>query len=473
MRHVRQHLCPVIAASHLPKAFISYVQIEATRLGRLPIDLSAKQLMVGKNASSSRKRVVVIGAGFAGIEAARGLGSANADVTLVDRQNYHLFQPLLYQVATAALSPADIAEPVRRMLRGYSNVTVLMAEVTGISAAERHVILADGIVLSYDFLVIAAGATHAYFGHDEWEKFAPALKSLADARAIRSRLLMSFEQAEISNDPTEKKRLMTFVVVGGGPSGVELAGSIAELARHALAKDFRHIDPKSATVVLLEAGPRVLSAFPEALARYAVRKLTALGVTVRENCAVKNISQDCVEAGSGKIPTGLIIWAAGVKASPLGEMLGVPVDKTGRIKVSGDLSIPGLKNVYALGDIALVEHRNGKALPGLAQVATQEGRYLGNALARTIRGETAGADFEFHDRGNVAVIGRDAAVADFGWAALKGKLAWLAWALIHIYLLAGFQHRLLVAVQWLSRYVTYDRGAQLITESPPDRGETC
>jgi len=429
--------------------------------------------MVGKNASNARKRIVVIGAGFAGIEVARGLGSTNADVTLVDRQNYHLFQPLLYQVATAALSPADIAEPVRRMLRSYSNVTVLMAEVIGISAAEEHVVLADGVVLSYDFLVIAAGATHAYFGHDEWEKFAPGLKFLADARVVRSRLLMSFEQAEISHDPAEKKRLMTFVVVGGGPSGVELAGSIAELARHTLAKDFRHIHPKSATVVLLEAGPRVLSAFPEALARYAARKLTALGVTVRENCTVKNISQDCVEAGSGRIPAGLTIWAAGVKASPLGEMLGVPIDKTGRIKVARDLSVPGLKNVYALGDIALVEDRNGKALPGLAQVAKQEGRYLGRALARVICGERPGADFEFHDRGNVAVIGRDAAVADFGWAHLKGTPAWLVWALIHIYLLVGFQHRLLVAVQWLWRYVTYDRGARLIVESLPDRGETC
>jgi NADH dehydrogenase len=429
--------------------------------------------MVEKNASNERKRVVVIGAGFAGIEVAQGLGSTNADVTLVDRQNYHLFQPLLYQVATAALSPADIAEPARRMVRSYPNVTVLMAEVTGISAAEQRVSLADGAMLSYDFLVIAAGATHAYFGHDEWEKFAPGLKSLTEARVIRSRLLMSFEQAEISDDPAEKKRLMTCVVVGGGPSGVELAASIAELARHTLARDFRHIDPRSATVVLLEAGPRVLSAFPEALARYAVCKLAALGVTVRKNCAVEDISQDCVEAGGDRIPTGLTVWAAGVKASPLGEMLAVPIDKTGRIKVGRDLSVPGLKNVYALGDIALVEDRNGKALPGLAQVAKQEGRYLGKALARIIRGEPPRADFKFHDRGNVAVIGRDAAVADFGWARLKGTPAWLAWALIHIYLLVGFQHRILVAVQWLWRYVTYDRGARLIVESLPDRGETC
>jgi NADH dehydrogenase len=418
-------------------------------------------------------RVIIIGAGFAGIEAARGLGSANADVILVDRQNFHLFQPLLYQVATAALSPSDIAEPVRRMLRAYSNVTVLMAEVIGISAAEGHVTLADRVVLSYDFLIIAGGSTHAYFGHDDWEKFAPGLKSLADARVIRSQLLMSFERAEISNDPAEKKRLMTYVVVGGGPSGVELAGSIAELARHTLARDFRHIDPGSATVVLLEAGPRILSAFPETLASYAARKLTALGVTVRENCAVKNISQDCVEAGGDRIPTGLTVWAAGVKASPLGEMLDVPIDKTGRIKVGRDLSVPGLKNVYALGDIALVEDRNGKALPGLAQVAKQEGRYLGKALVRMIRGEAPGADFEFHDRGNVAVIGRDAAVADFGRARLKGTSAWLVWALIHIYALAGFQHRLLVAVQWLWRYATYDRGARLIVEPRPDRGERC
>ncbi|HEX3673517.1 MAG TPA: NAD(P)/FAD-dependent oxidoreductase [Rhizomicrobium sp.] len=420
-----------------------------------------------------RTHILIIGAGFAGIEVARGLRSANADVTLIDCQNYHLFQPLLYQVATAALSPADIAEPVRRMLRRCLNVTVLLGEVTGISAHDRRVALAGGVFLSYDILVLATGATHAYFGHDGWEEFAPGLKSIADARSIRSQLLRSFEQAEMSRDPAEKKRLMTFVVVGGGPSGVELAGSIAELARHTLAKDFHHIDPKSATVLLLEAGPRILSAFPDTLARYARTKLTQLGVTVRENCAVKNIACDSVEAGDDTIPNGLTIWAAGVKASPLGRMLGVATDKAGRVKVDRDLSVPGLANVYVLGDLALAGDRNGKPLPGLAQVAKQQGQYLGKALARAIRGEKRGPGFEFRDRGNVAVIGRHAAIADFGWARLKGTPAWILWALVHIYLLAGLQHRMLVAVQWAWRYVTYDRGARLIVEPAPRGDKTC
>jgi len=425
-----------------------------------------------QNKAEPRPHVLIIGAGFAGIEVARGLRSADADVTLIDRQNYHLFQPLLYQVATAALSPADIAEPVRRMLRHCPSVTVLLGEVIEIAAHEKRVTLAGGMFLSYDILVVATGATHAYFGHDDWEPFAPGLKSIADARAIRSQLLRSFEQAEMSRDPAEKKRLMTFVVVGGGPSGVELAGSIAELARHTLVKDFHHIDPKSATVLLLEAGPRILSAFPDVLAQYAHCKLTHLGVTVRENCEVKNISRGCVEVGGDTIPNGLAIWAAGVKASPLGRMLGVATDKAGRVKVNGDLSVPGLANVYVLGDLALVEDRDGKALPGLAQVAKQEGQYLGKALARAIRGEKHTPDFAFHDRGNVAVIGRHAAIADFGWARLKGTPAWFLWALVHIYLLAGLQHRMLVAVQWAWRYVTYDRGARLIVEPAPE-DKTC
>lgn len=414
--------------------------------------------------NSLLKRVVIIGAGFAGIEVARGLSSGQVNVTLIDRENYHLFQPLLYQVATAALSPADIAEPIRRMLRGHSNVEIVLGTVTEISTADHRVTLADGTILSYDFLVVAAGAEHAYFGHDEWRTFAPSLKTLDDARRVRSRLLRSFEQAEMSDDLAERKRLMTFVVVGGGPSGVELAGSIAELARHALAKDFHRIDPKSATIILLEAGPRILSAFPQALSRYAVRKLTDLGVTIRENCAVQNITKDCVEAGGAKIPAGFAVWAAGVKASSIGKLLGTPTDKSGRVEVDRDLSVPGLANVYALGDVALVRDRAGKALPGLAQVAKQQGQYLGTALTKAIRCGTSAAPFLFKDRGNVAIIGRHAAVADFGWTRLTGTLAWLLWALIHIYLLAGLQHRMLVAVQWLWRYLTYDRGARLIVE---------
>lgn len=414
--------------------------------------------------TGQKQRVVIIGAGFAGVQVARGLGAAGVHATLLDRQNYHLFQPLLYQVATAALSPADIAEPVRRMLRRFPSIEVLLAEVTGIDVAARRVTLADCKSLSYDILVLAAGATHAYFGHDDWAEFAPSLKSIADARRVRSRLLLSFEQAEMSDDPAERRRLMTFVVIGGGPSGVELAGAIAELARHTLAKDFHRIDAKSTTVLLLEAGPRILSAFPEVLAGYAQRKLETLGVTVRVNCAVKQISRDSVAAGDDTIPTGLAIWAAGVKASSVGKLLGVETDKTGRVKVNRDLSVPGLSNVYALGDVAQVLDTAGKPLPGLAQVAKQQGHYLGRALVKKIRDGAAAPDFEFHNRGNAAIIGRQSAIIDFGWSHLKGVLAWLLWALIHIYLLAGFQHRLLVALQWFWRYATYDRGARLIVE---------
>ncbi|HEY1615555.1 MAG TPA: NAD(P)/FAD-dependent oxidoreductase [Rhizomicrobium sp.] len=411
-----------------------------------------------------KQHVVIIGAGFAGMQVARGLGNAGVRATLVDRQNYHLFQPLLYQVATAALSPADIAEPVRKMLRRFPTIEVLLGDVTGIDVAMRCVTLADGKSLSYDILVLAAGATHAYFGHDEWSKFAPSLKSIADARRVRSQLLLSFERAETSDDRSERARLLTFVVVGGGPSGVELAGAIAELARFTLAKDFHRIDAKSTTVLLLEAGPRILSAFPDDLARYAHRKLASLGVTVRENCAVKNISEDCVEAGDETIPAGLTIWTAGVKASPIGKLLSMPTDKTGRVLVNRNLAVPGLTNVYALGDVAVVLDADGKTLPGLAQVAKQEGYYLGRALVKKIRNGKPAPDFEFRNRGNAAIVGRQSAIFDFGWSQLRGSLAWFLWALVHIYLLAGFQHRLLVAVQWLWRYATYDHGARLITE---------
>jgi len=409
-------------------------------------------------------RVVVIGAGFAGIEVARALGRANIPVTLVDRQNYHLFQPLLYQVATAALSPADIAEPIRKMLRRHPGVEVVLGEVAGIDGSGRIVTLADGTNYSYDVLVLATGATHSYFGHDEWSQFAPGLKNIEDARTIRSRLLLAFERAEMSRDPAEQKRLMTIAVIGGGPTGVELAGSIAELARYTLAKDFHRIHAETATVLLLEAGPRLLTAFPEDLAAYAERKLNALGVTVRTNCAVERITEHTVMAAGEEIGVGLAIWAAGVRASSLGKLLGIDLDRAGRIKVNADLSVPGLENVYALGDIALALDANGKPQPGLAQVAKQEGEYLGRALVRKIqRGETA-KPFVFHNRGNTAIIGRHAAVFDFGWARMKGWFAWGLWALIHVYLLVGFQHRLMVAIQWLWRYATYERGSRIITE---------
>jgi NADH dehydrogenase len=409
-------------------------------------------------------RVVVIGAGFAGIEVARALGRANIPVTLVDRQNHHLFQPLLYQVATAALSPADIAEPIRKMLRGHPSVEVVLGEVSAIDAAARTVTLSRGENIAYDILVIATGATHGYFGHDEWERFAPGLKTIEDARKIRSHLLLAFEQAEMSRDPAEQKRLMTIAVIGGGPTGVELAGSIAELARYTLARDFHRIRAETATVLLLEAGPRLLTAFPEDLADYALRKLTKLGVTVRTSCAVERIADRTISAGGEEIGVGFAIWAAGVMASPLGRYLGADLDRAGRVRVNADLSVPGKENVYVLGDLALALDANGKPQPGLAQVAKQEGEYLGRALVRKIKRNETPKPFVFHNRGNTAIIGRHAAVFDFGWSRMKGWLAWCLWALIHVYLLVGFQHRLMVAIQWLWRYVTYERGSRLIAE---------
>jgi NADH:ubiquinone reductase (H+-translocating) len=413
---------------------------------------------------------VIIGAGFAGIEVARVLGAAGRPVVLIDRQNHHLFQPLLYQVATAALSPADIAEPIRKMLRNYPSVEVMLDEAVGIDTAARTVALASGATIVYGRLVIATGATHSYFGHDEWAGFAPGLKTIEDARRIRSHLLLAFEQAEMSRDPAEQRRLMTIAVIGGGPTGVELAGSIAELARYTLARDFHRIRAESATVLLLEAGERILTAFPDELASYAQATLTKLGVTVRTRCAVERITASSVSAAGQDIPVGLAIWAAGVKASRLGALLGVPTDRAGRVAVASDFSVPGLTDVYVLGDLALLAGADGKPLPGLAQVAKQEGVYLGRILAKA--DGAAPPPFRFHNRGNTAIIGRHAAVFDFGWWRLKGWFAWSFWALIHVYLLVGFQHRLMVAIQWLWRYVTYERGSRLIAEDvraqPPD-----
>jgi NADH:ubiquinone reductase (H+-translocating) len=415
------------------------------------------------------KRVVIVGAGFAGIEVARALGRANISVTLIDRQNHHLFQPLLYQVATAALSPADIAEPIRKVLRGHPSVEVMLAEVAAIDTANRNVTLSHGESIAYDLLVIATGATHGYFGHDEWERFAPGLKTIEDARKIRSHLLLAFERAEMSRDPAEQKRLMTIAVIGGGPTGVELAGSIAELARYTLSKDFHRIHAETTAVLLLEAGPRLLTAFPEDLAAYAMRKLTKLGVTIKTSCLVERITDRTVTAAGEEIGIGFAIWAAGVMASPLGQFLGVDLDRAGRVRVNADLSVIGKENIYVLGDLALAMDTHGKPLPGLAQVAKQQGVYLGNALARKIQRGKPPKPFVFHNRGNTAIIGRHAAVFDFGWARMKGWLAWGLWALIHVYLLVGFQHRFMVAIQWLWRYVTYERGSRLIAEHTEEK----
>jgi NADH dehydrogenase len=415
-------------------------------------------------------RIVVIGAGFAGIEVARGLGRAGLKVALIDRQNHHLFQPLLYQVATAALSPSDIAEPIRKMLRREPSVEVILGEVTGIDPGTRTIVLNGARSIAYDILVLATGATHGYFGHDEWESVAPGLKTIEDARRIRSRLLLAFERAEMSEDRALQKRLMTIAVIGGGPTGVELAGSIAELARYTLSKDFHRIRAETATVLLLEAAPRILNAFPQDLADYATGKLARLGVTVRTNSAVESIAAHGIVVGGEEIGTGLTIWAAGVSASPLARMLGVPLDRAGRVTVNGDLSVQGLDDVYALGDIAVAPGPDGKPLPGLAQVAKQQGVYLGRALARKIASGETPKPFVFQNRGNTAIIGRHAAVFDFGWTRMQGWIAWMFWALIHVYLLVGFEHRLLVAVQWLWRYITYERGSRLIAEQERTAG---
>jgi NADH dehydrogenase len=408
--------------------------------------------------------VVIVGAGFAGLAAAQALGGTRTRVTIIDRHNYHLFQPLLYQVATAALSPADIAEPVRRILSRHRNVDMVLGEVTGVDTARQRVSFADGSFVPYDRLVLATGATYSYFGHDEWAQFAPGLKTIEDARKIRSRLLMAFELAEMSPDPDERSRLMTAAIIGGGPTGVEMAGAIAELARFTLARDFRRIDPRSARVLLVEAGPRILAAFPEELSAYARSRLERLGVTVLTGQAVEAVEADGIMLGGRLIPAGTIVWGAGVAASPAGTWLGVKTDRLDRVRVDPDLSVPGLGGaVFVLGDTALTLDENGRPLPGLAQVAQQQGRHLGRALAAQLeRGEPI-PPFRFRNRGNTAIVGRNAAVFDFGRYQMKGWLAWVLWAVVHVYLLVGFEKRLRVSMQWLWRYLTYEHGARLIT----------
>ncbi len=410
----------------------------------------------------NQPRVVIVGAGFGGLACARGLGGKPVHVTIVDRRNYHLFVPLLYQVATAALSPADIARPIRRILGRFDNIEVALGTVTGIDTAARRVRLAGGRELPYDKLVVAAGSDYSYFGHPEWAEFAPGPRTLEDARRIRARLLTAFERAEESHDPAAQDALMTTVIVGGGPTGVEMAGSVAELARHALASDFHVIDPRRAKIILVEAGPRILAGFPEKLSDYAKTALERLGVTVITNEAVEAIDATGVVVAGRRIDAGTVIWGAGIKASPAGGWLGVALDRAGRVPLNPDLSVKGVADVYALGDIASTPDENGTPLPALAQVAAQQGYYLGRVLADNLKDGRPLPPFKFHNRGNTAIVGRHAAVFHFGWMQLKGRFAWLMWAIIHVYLLVGFDNRLRVALQWLWAYVTYERGARLI-----------
>jgi NADH dehydrogenase len=416
-------------------------------------------------------RIVVVGGGFGGLEVAKALGKAGIGVTIIDRHNHHLFQPLLYQVATAALSAPDIAEPIRKILGRYRSVQVLFGDVTEIDTEARTLMLADGSTVVYDLLVLATGSQPFYFGQERWAQVCPGLKTIEDARTIRSRLLMSFEHAERTTDPIEQSRLMTIAIIGGGPTGVELAGSIAELSRHTLARDFRNIRPEKARIILVEAGDRVLGGFAAELSEYARLRLQRLGVEVTLGKRVEAIEDRQITVAGAVIPVALTLWAAGVAASPLATQLGSELDRNGRIQVGPDLQVVGHENVYAVGDIARFVDENERPLPGLAQVAKQQGAHLGKALARAIdTGEKLPA-FAFRNRGNTAIVGRHAAVFESGKLKLKGWLAWSAWAIVHVYLLVGFQHRVQVSIQWLWRYLTYERGARLIAEERalPDR----
>lgn len=414
--------------------------------------------------AQGRPRIVIIGAGFAGIEVAKAVGRAGLAATVVDRQNHHLFQPLLYQVATAALSAPDIASPIRSILRPYPSVTVLLGEVEEIDTEARRVSCAHGKVLDYDILVLAPGTRTGYFGNEDWAPFAPGLKSLEDARAIRSRLLLAFERAEREPDAELRRRLLTLAVIGGGPTGVEMAGSIAELTRHTLARDFRNISPEETRILLIEAAPRILGGFDEELGGYALERLKRLGVTVMLGQKVEEIDARGLTVDGRHIPAGLVIFAAGVTSSRLGEQLGVETDSAGRVPVLPTLEVEGLPGVFVLGDAAAFRDADGEPLPGLAQVAKQQGIHLGRALVEHIREGTPLPPFTYRSRGNTAIIGRHAAVYETPKRRkVTGWPAWALWALVHVYLLVGFQNRLLVTTQWLWRYLTYERGARVVT----------
>jgi NADH dehydrogenase len=411
-------------------------------------------------------RVVIVGAGFGGLATATALKGADVELTVIDRRNYHLFQPLLYQVATAALSPADIAQPIRSILKRQCNAKVLLGRVTDVDTAARAVMIGDRRV-PYDYLIVATGARHSYFGHDEWEPFAPGIKKIEDATAIRARILLAFEEAESAADPTERRALLTFVIVGGGPTGVELAGAIAELARTALRGNFRTIDSRDARVILIEAGPRLLPAFPERLSAIAKRSLDRLGVEVRLGSAVTACDAAGVALGAERLAARCIVWAAGVAASPAGKWLGAERDRAGRVKVGPDLSVPGHPEIFVIGDSALASDAAGRPLPGIAPVAKQAGHYVARVIRARLAGRKAPSSFRYRHLGNLATIGRKAAVADFGWVRLSGRLAWLLWGAVHIFFLIGFRNRIVILLDWLFAYLTFQRGARLITGPTP------
>ncbi|OLD17536.1 MAG: FAD-dependent oxidoreductase [Acidobacteria bacterium] len=405
--------------------------------------------------------VVIIGGGFGGLMAARKLARSPVRITLIDRKNHHTFQPLLYQVATAGLSPGEIAAPIRWILRGRPNIQVLLAEVQDFDLS-RRVVKISNEEIPYDYLIVAAGATHAYFGHDEWEPLAPGLKTIEDALELRRRILLAYELAERRSASGEDELPLNFVVVGGGPTGVELAGTLAEIAHRVLANEFRSIDPKRTRILLLEGGPRILPAYPEDLSQSAVDQLQRLGVEVQTSSLVTGIEPGAVRMGEARMPAAVILWAAGVAASPLGKKLGVPVDRAGRVLVNPDLSIAGHPEVFVIGDLATLKDDHGKLLPGVAPVAMQEGTATAKNIQRDLRHEPR-QNFHYVDKGSLATIGRAAAVADFGKFHVSGFIAWLSWLFIHIFFLIGFRNRIIVLIQWAWSYFTYERGARLIT----------
>jgi NADH dehydrogenase len=413
--------------------------------------------------TSQRPRVVVVGAGFGGLSAVRALDGVDVEITLIDRHNYHLFQPLLYQVATASLSPADIAQPIRSILKEQRNVRVLLGEVTGIDRAAMQVKIGGMGPVPYDYLIVATGARHSYFGKDHWASYAPGIKSIDDATRVRANVLLAFERAEVEQDRRRRQMLLTFMIVGGGPTGVEMAGAIAELARNSITRDFRSITPHCARIVLVEAGPRLLPSMPESLSTDAKRALEAMGVTVSLGKAVTDIARDSVTVATEKICTKTIIWAAGVRASAAGQWLDATVDRAGRVVVGSDFSVPGHDNIFVIGDTAAYRQPNGTFLPGVAPAAKQAGFYVGRLIRRRVWEMAPPRVFSYADYGNLATIGRRVALADFGWMRLKGFVGWILWSLAHVYFLIGFRNRLAVAMSWAWSYVTYQRGVRLIT----------
>ncbi len=415
------------------------------------------------NALTKKPQVIIVGAGFGGLEAAKTLACKHVRLTVIDRTNYHLFQPLLYQVATAALSPADIAAPIRAILSACKNVEVLLAEVESVDVKAKKVRTTDR-VFDYDFLILATGARHSYFGHDEWEKLAPGLKSLEDAVELRRRILLAFEFAEETTDEAARKAAMNFVVIGGGPTGVEMAGAIAEISRYTLARDFRHIDPSQARVILIEGSPRLLAAYPEDLSASAQKQLVELGVEVRTNSRATNLTEAGVQLDGEFIPCRVKIWAAGNTASFVGSTLGASVDRAGRVIVNDDLTIAGHPEVQVIGDLANFSQQNGEPLPGVSPVAIQQGRHAAQNVLRMVRGKQP-LKFQYFDKGSMATIGRNKAVADLRFFHLTGRPAWLAWLFVHIIFLVGFRNRVLVLIQWAWAYLSFDKGARLITRA--------